>query len=555
MKQWRGGKWILLSAALIVAMAVVGCDSDDDDDDIDDPAFVVDYNRLTAGLENPHLRAYDGVGDGGVAHVDYWTLAAGSPEYEALDPEEQAKVDLIQTNQIHSVLFQPDQRVAGREVTGLLDTAGRRQTVVLKVPDDWNGDLVVAGTPGLRNHYANEAVFVPWLVDQGYAYVTGDKGLINGSDTMFTGEHPTRHWGMMMLDLAQWAEARIEAALGRAVERTYAVGLSNGGYQVRRALEIDHAAVADGAERTFHGGVDWSGAYWPGERVLDTNEDGTVSVAEYASANSLIGSIDRATVAMGWAYSPDTETTPENWAADPPYPGARDVMLDSGFTPESAVYWAYYNTLFDSFKSVLPTFKGVGYYNLVSYVYKAELRGDTAETAAAYTTYVDPENPDAEPPLYDWLAASDHLGWNGESVRWALENANTGEFSAPMITVAGKADALVAYEAQAVAYADLVSRYGNPDLHRLYTIENAGHVDAHADGTGDFDFNGVPGDEGMADRLTPMQAYVMKAFTYLVEWVEQGEAPPASRTIPTDPTRDAVDPEEIAGFGTVVARR
>mgnify|MGYP005839373613 CR=1 FL=1 len=555
MEKWRGGKWIFVLAALIVAIAFVGCDSDDndDDDDIDEPAFVVDYNRLTAGLETPYLRAYNGVGDGGVAHADYWTLAAGTPEYDALSPEEQAKVGLIQANQIHSVLFQPDQRVAGHEATGLMDIEGRVQNVVLKVPGDWNGDLVVAGTPGLRNHYANEAVFVPWLVAQGYAYVTGDKGLLNGADTMLTGTHPTQHWGMMMLDLAHWAEGRIEAALGQEVNRTYAVGLSNGGYQVRRALEIDHAAVAGGAGRTFDGGVDWSGAYWPGERVLDTDNDGTVSVAEYVAANSLIGSIDRATAAMGWAYDEDTETTPENWSATPPYPGAYDVMIDSGFTPESAVYWGYYNTIFDSYKAVLPAFKGVGYYNLVSYVYKAELRGDAGEVAAAYTCYVDPENPDVEPPLYDWLTAGDNLGWNEESVMWALANANTGEFSAPMITVAGKADALVPYEAQATAYADLVAQHGDAEMHRFYTIENAGHVDAHADGNGDFDFNGVPGDEGMADRLTPMQAYVEKAFAYLVDWAENGESPPASRSIPTDPANDAVDPAAIPDFGTMPA--
>ncbi len=49
-----------------------------------------------------------------------------------------------------------------------------------------------------------------------------------------------------------------------------------------------------------------------------------------------------------------------------------------------------------------------------------------------------------------------------------------------------------------------------------------------ADGNGNFDFNGVPGDEGMADRLTPMQAYVEKAFAYLVDWSENDNAPPDS---------------------------
>jgi hypothetical protein len=538
------------AAVLLVGGGLAGCASSDDD-----PVFMEDATLLTTDLANAHLHAYDGADDGGIAHVTYWTLAEGDPEYDALPPEERAKVGLIQANVLHSEPFQPDQRVAGHEATGLLDVDGRAQNVVLKVPADWNGDLVVAGTPGLRNQYANEAVFAPWLVARGYAYVTGDKGLLDGSDTMLNGTHPTQHWGQMMLDLAQWAEARLAAALGQQVNRTFAVGLSNGGYQVRRALEMDHAAVADGAERVFDGGVDWSGAYWPDQRVLDTDADGKVTPAEYLASDSLIGSVDKATAAMRWAYAADTLTTPENWAATPPYPEAYDAMIAAGFTPESAVYWGYYNTIFDSFKAVLPAFKGVGYYNLVSYVYKAELRGDAGATAAAYTCYVDPANPDVAPPLYDWLTVDDNLGWNAESIEYALKNANTGEFSAPMITVAGRADALVVHEAQAVGYQEVVARFGSPELHRLYTIENAGHVDAHADGTGDFDFNGVPGDEGMADQLTPMQAYVEKAFSYLVDWAENGQAPPPSRAIPTDPANDIVDPGEVPDFDTVVAGR
>ena len=40
---------------------------------------------------------------------------------------------------------------------------------------------------------------------------------------------------------------------GRRPQRTYAVGTSNGGYQVRRALET--------APELYDGGVDWEGTY------------------------------------------------------------------------------------------------------------------------------------------------------------------------------------------------------------------------------------------------------------------------------------------------------
>jgi hypothetical protein len=43
-----------------------------------------------------------------------------------------------------------------------------------------------------------------------------------------------------------------------------------------------------------------------------------------------------------------------------------------------------------------------------------------------------------------------------------------------------------------------------------------------------------------------MQAYVERAFQYLVDWVENGVPAPASRTVPTDPVNDATDPSTLA---------
>ena len=76
----------------------------------------------------------------------------------------------------------------------------------MRLPAAWNGDLIVGGTPGLRNEYANEAIFVPWLLAQGYAYISGDKGIPGVAADIVSGKHPTQYWGVMMIDLALWAK-------------------------------------------------------------------------------------------------------------------------------------------------------------------------------------------------------------------------------------------------------------------------------------------------------------------------------------------------------------
>src|SRR4029453_11456224 len=62
-------------------------------------------------------------------------------------------------------------------------------------------------------------------------------------------------------EFSRWAEYRVKAgelaqegvksAYGKPAKYTYAVGTSNGGYQVRGAIEL--------APKVFDGGVDWEG--------------------------------------------------------------------------------------------------------------------------------------------------------------------------------------------------------------------------------------------------------------------------------------------------------
>lgn len=406
------------------------------------------------------------------------------------------------------------------------------------------------GTPGTRDQWSSHGVLLSWLVSRGYAVVIGNKGMTNGgvdgNATMLNKQHPSQHWGAMLLDLGLWAGERLAAAHGEAPAAVYAAGLSNGGYQVRRALELDRLRVLEGEPAIFAGGLDWAGVYWPDARVLDLNADDVVSPAELAVGDHLIRTNEAAALTMRYAYDPLTETTPANYAQVPPYPNAQAGMGAAGFDPASAPIWGAYNTAFDYLKGFgLPQFKGVGYYNFTGYVFRAELMGHDAAEAAAYSCYTGPN--DAPPAMYDWLAQAQDAGFTAEHVPWALANATTGEFSAPLISVHGDADGLNGLNAHGVSYRNAVSAFGTPSQHRLYVVAHGGHVDAHSDGLGlDFDFDGTNGEEGAADRFTLMQPYAERAFLYLVDWVENDVAAPAGKTIATDPANDVLAAEALA---------
>src|SRR5476649_2231830 len=145
---------------------------------------------------------------------------------------------------------------------------------LLRLPDSWNGRLVVAGASGTGSEFNGDFAWSDYVLQQGYAYASQNKGVLNlvlstaadplgcrlnPASPVFVhffdndpGQQFTR-WAQFMAQGAQLAQQGARSHYGRGPQRTYAVGTSNGGYQVRRAVES--------FPELFDGGVDWEGTF------------------------------------------------------------------------------------------------------------------------------------------------------------------------------------------------------------------------------------------------------------------------------------------------------
>jgi Tannase and feruloyl esterase len=127
---------------------------------------------------------------------------------------------------------------------------------VLRLPDDWNGGLVVSGSPGNRRQYANDRAIADYALARGYAFAATDKGN-TGLAFHHDGRRPgdaVAEWNTRVTQLAVAAKIVVAKRYGRLPASTLAAGISNGGYLVRWQLE--------NRPELFDGGVDWEGTLW-----------------------------------------------------------------------------------------------------------------------------------------------------------------------------------------------------------------------------------------------------------------------------------------------------
>jgi dienelactone hydrolase len=302
---------------------------------------------------------------------------------------------------------------------------------VIRLPDNWNGGLVIAPPPGNRRQYSSDFVIGDWVLARGYAYASTDKG--NWTASFFLdGQAPgdaIAEWHSRVAELTRAARAVVRQQYGRPAQTVLLFGISNGGYQVRYAVE-NYPGL-------FDGGVDWEGTQFTreGPHLLTYLPVALRSYPVYANAAA----------------------TPEQREA------ARQAMLAAGFAPGSEFLWPlHYNV----------------YWDLTQRIYREEFDPEFDGPLLAGVPYCASGTPNCDAD-YDYASRP-------ASVKDAVARvAMTGKLKRPLITVQGSLDSLITPAVNAQGYADLIAQQRRSALHRLYTVESGQHVDGFVPAFGD----------------------------------------------------------------------
>ena len=352
--------------------------------------------------------------------------------------------------------------------------------VLIRLPDNWNGRLVVAGASGTRSEFNGDFVWSDYVVQKGYAYVSQNKGTLNftasnaadstacrldPSSTTFIHFYvndpgmPFTRWATFMAEAARLGRAGVHIHYGREAQYIYAVGTSNGGYQVRRAVES--------YPELFDGGVDWEGTFVDPDmpNLLTTLPAAILNFPDYAASGfNLSSTAARNILAAG--YPPDVKSTQ----------GGRVISL---WELHYLRFWEL--TMCQWQKRLDPAYNTYGA-GLGNYVYVNRLSvSNVAKNLADFRT--------------------------------------TGRIRRPLITVAGTMDALLPIDDHARAYARRVATASDKEApaYRLYEVQNGSHIETFR-----LTF----------PQLELIQPHAQYAFDLLVNAVEhQAELPP-SQCIP-----------------------
>ncbi|GAB2451319.1 3-hydroxybutyrate oligomer hydrolase family protein [Streptomyces incanus] len=295
---------------------------------------------------------------------------------------------------------------------------------VIRLPDRWNGGLIVAGTPGNREQYANDRAIADWVLARGYAYAAIDKGN-TGLDFYRDGSRPgdaVVEWNTRLTQLTRAARAVVAQRYHRPPVRTLATGMSNGGYLVRWQLE-NHPELYDG-------GVDWEGALW------------------HAKGPNLLTFLP-----------PTLRHYPAYAAGGPAAEPAREELHRAGFPAGSEFLWPFHHQV---------------YWDLTQRIYREEFDPSFDGATEAGTPYCAPRTPGCD-------ADYDYATRPAEVHKAVQRVALTGRIGKPLITVHGTLDVLLPSSENSDAYSRMIRESGRGHLHRYYRIEDGTHTDSLVD--------------------------------------------------------------------------
>jgi hypothetical protein len=362
---------------------------------------------------------------------------------------------------------------------------------LLRLPDGWNGRLVVAGASGTRSEFNGDFAWSDYVVQKGYAYASQNKGTLNltlssSADPLACRLNPSSpvfvhfydndplslftRWAQFMAEGAKLARRGVEARYGREPRYTYAVGTSNGGYQVRRAVES--------YPELFDGGVDWEGTYVDAgaPNLLTDLPPGILNFPDYVTSGFNADSTAAKNIRAA-GYPPDLVSgTTSLWG-----------LYSGSFWEVTQCQWQ---------KRLDPTYDtygaGTGTYNYIARLSVS----DVGANMAAFAT--------------------------------------TGRIQRPLITVAGTMDGLLPIDHHARAYARKVAAAGDGDgdddhghrgwgerrhhpAYRLYEVQNGNHIEIY---------------QLTFPQLEFIEPHAQRALDLLVDHVEHNATLPPSQCIP-----------------------
>jgi len=322
---------------------------------------------------------------------------------------------------------------------------------VVKIPAAWNGNLVVCGTPATRSEHANDLTFGDFLMARGYAVASSNKGIPYNAFVEPTGGDspagraypipfamgdappgsaairlgaldpervPVAAWHEDLPHLVRTASDIVRDTLGRKAVRTYAVGLSIGGGQVRYLVER-YPELVDGA-------LEWASVYWhPDDNILTYLPAFLTQMPAYVAS----GYADRA---------------------------AHDAIVAAGFPPDRVQGRPHVSSLWNSHYAALPPF----YADLTIFLFAKLLdpHAPALDTPAARAAYV--PSPAARAAVGAF--------------------AHSGKIERPLIGIAGDADVFVTPQHHFAPYVAAVRAAKRDDRYWPYLVRGGTHVDGYA---------------------------------------------------------------------------